>query len=208
PLDDRVRAFEAAAVEADARQQARATARPSAQVDADLLRLESEVRLQAQPGWSMTVTAAEAEEPDIDALQRQRSDLYAACGAAEARIPDVRRVRDRVETVERRVEVLETEIGLASSRGQADPELVEQHLLGRLAIARRAGGFEPLPLLLDEPFAASSEPRLGALLDMIDRLSDRVQLIFLTDDDRVVEWARARRGTHTFSLLEPTPETV
>ena len=208
PLDGRVRAFDLAAVEAEARQQARATARPADEVEADLLRLEAEVRLQAQPGWAMTATPADAEEPDIDALQRQRSDLYGACSAAEARIPDVRRLRDRAETLERRVEVLETEIGLASNRGQADPDLVEQHLLGRLAIARRAGGFEPLPLLLDEPFAASSEPRLGALLDMIDRLSDRVQLIFLTDDDRVVEWARARRGTHTFSLLEPTPETV
>jgi hypothetical protein len=208
PLDARVRAFEAAAVEADARQQARATARPAPEVEADLLRLEGEVRLQAQPGWPMTATAADAEEPDIDALQRQRSDLYSACSAAEARIPDVRRLRDRAETLDRRVEVLETEIGLASTHGQADPELVEQHLLGRLAIARRAGGFEPLPLLLDEPFSASTDVRLGALLDMIDRLSERVQLIFLTDDDRVVDWARARRSSHTFALLEPTPETV
>ncbi|MBV9665656.1 MAG: hypothetical protein JOZ37_16945 [Actinobacteria bacterium] len=208
PLDMRVRAFESAAVEADARQTARAHARPAEQVEADLVRLEAEVRLQAQPGWAMTATPADVEEPNIDDLQRQRTDLYGACSAAEARIPDVQRLRDRADTLERRVEVLETEIGLASSRGQADPELVEQHLLGRLAIARRAGGFESVPLLLDEPFDAASDTRVDALLDMIDRLSDRVQLIFLTDDSRVVGWARARRSNNSFSLLEPTPETV
>ena len=208
PLDARVRAFESAAVESDARQKARAVARPADEVEADLLRLETEVRLQAQPGWAMTATAADAAEPDIDDLQRRRTDLYSACAAAEARIPDVRRLRDRADTLERRVEVLESDSGLASTRGQADPAQVEEHLLGRLAIARRAGGFESLPLLLDEPFSSATDTRLDALLDMIDRLSDRVQLIFLTDDNRVVSWARARRSNNSFSLLEPTPETV
>jgi hypothetical protein len=208
PLDARVRGFETAAAEADARQKARAVARPADEVEADLVRLETEVRLQAQPGWAMTATAADAAEPNIDDLQRRRTDLYSACAAAEARIPDARRLRDRVETLERRVEVLETDSGFASTRGQADPALVEEHLLGRLAIARRAGGFEPLPLLLDEPFSGATDTRLEELLDMIDRLSERVQLMYLTDDNRVVGWARARRSSHSFSLLEPTPETV
>ena len=172
------------------------------------MRLEDEVRLQARPGWAMTATVADAEEPDIEMLQNQRTDLYASCAAAERRIPDVQRLRDRCETVERRVAVLESDSGLASTRGQADPDAVEEHLLGRLAIARRAGGFESLPLLLDEPFTAASDTRLDALLDMIDRLSERVQLIFLTDDDRVVTWARARQGNRTFTLLEPTPDSV
>ena len=207
-LEARVEAFQAAAVEAAARQKARATARPADEVEAELVRLEADVRLQAQPGWPMSATAADAEEPDIDDLQRRRTDLYAACAAAESRIPDARRLRDRAETLERRVAVLETESGLASTRGQADPAVVEEHLLGRLAIARRAGGFESLPLLLDEPFAEATDTRLDALLDMLDRLSDRLQLIFLTDDRRVVGWARARRSSSSFSLLEPTPETV
>jgi uncharacterized protein YhaN len=156
----------------------------------------------------MTATAADAEEPDIEALQRTRTDLYAACSAAERRIPDVRRLRDRAETLERRVAVLETEAGLAATRGTADPAEVESHLLGRLAIARRAGGHESLPLLLDEPFTGASNTRLDAMLDMVDRLSERVQLIYLTDDERVVDWARSRQGLRTFALLEPTPDTV
>ncbi|MDQ1375148.1 MAG: hypothetical protein QOJ09_2486, partial [Actinomycetota bacterium] len=188
--------------------QARAHARPADEVEIDLVRLEAEVRLQVRPGWAMSATAADAVEPDIDSLQNERTDLYAACSAAERRIPDVRRLRDRCDTIERRVEVLETDAGLISTHGQAEPAAVEEHLLSRLAIARRAGGHESLPLLLDEPFTGASDIRLDAILDMVDRLSDRVQLIYLTDDERVVGWARARKSLRTFTLLEPTPDTV
>src|SRR5258708_27194257 len=101
-MDGRGGAFESAAAGADAREHAGANARPADEVEADLVRLEADVRLQARPGWAMTATAADAEEPDIDALQHQRTDLYAACAGAEQRIPDVRRLRDRVDTIQRR----------------------------------------------------------------------------------------------------------
>ena len=204
-LDARVRIFETAAIEADARQQARAHARPADEVEVDLVRLEADVRLQARPGWAMTATADDAEEPDIDELQRKRTDLYGACSAAERRIPDVRRLRDRCETVERRVDLLEADAGLASTRGQAEPAAVEDHLLGRLAIARRAGGHESLPLLLDEPFTDASDTRLDAMLDMVDRLSERVQLIYLTDDERAVAWAAPAGACAPSPCSSPPP---
>ena len=85
---------------------------------------------------------------------------------------------------------------------------IQQHLLGRLTQAATAGPHgDPLPAVLDEVFLRVPAERKWDLLDLLHRLSERHQLIYLSDDPFVAAWA-ARSAGGSLMLLEPEPEAV
>jgi uncharacterized protein YhaN len=81
---------------------------------------------------------------------------------------------------------------------------VQQYLLAHLTRAAHCGPQdESVPVVLDEPFLRIAADRKWELLDMLRRLGETTQLIYLTDDPYVGAWARRRASAGLITLLEP-----
>ena len=206
-LDERMAQLEAAADHAREREAARAVARPASVVDADLHRLRAEARRLHRPEWA-DVTASMAEGPDVATLVAERSaiaaELTAARDAARAAASvDVATLSDRHAAVERRVTALEVQ--LRSERGEVlDVDELQRYLLGALTKANCVGPRgEPVPVLLDDPFTKVPAERKWELMDMLRRLSEKTQVLYMTDDPFVGAWARRRADAGEIALLEP-----
>jgi hypothetical protein len=63
-------------------------------------------------------------------------------------------------------------------------------------------------VVLDEVLQRVPADRTWDLLDLLLRLAEHQQLIYLTDDAFVAAWARQRAIDGTITLLEPAPESV
>jgi hypothetical protein len=208
-LGERLDAFDRARGEAGRRELARQQARPAEDVEADFARLEALAHAARRPEWGEKVTPADGEEPDVDDLQRRQQVAMAEHTDAMRGLPDIERLTDRREALERRVAVLD---GRGHERGQADSidaVDLEQVLLARMATARRVGpAGETVPLILNEPFEHIHGDRKWAILEALERLSGSVQLAYLTDDVDTIVWARRRAAAGFISLLEPVAEAV
>lgn len=206
-LDARIGALEWAVARALEHEEARTNARPTAEIDAELDELQEAARRLRRPEWS-TVTAAEAATPDIGELEERRAKLLGTLSAVRPEV-DVDRLTDRQAALERRVAALEARNGHDVSRGDAGAAAdIQQHLLTRLTKASQAGPHgDPVPALLDEVFVRVPAERKWDLLDLLLRLSDRHQLVYLSDDPFVAAWAR-QCAPGSLMLLEPEPEPV
>lgn len=204
----RLGGFEWALEAAQERSRARAAARPPAVVAAELARLEDLARTEKRAEWGTSVTKDDADGPDEAALQLERAQLAASYAAASRSLPQLDKLTDRRNAVERRVAVLEAEAG-GSDVSRIEVGDVEPQLLARLAGARRPGVTdETLFLVLDEPFAKIKGESKWAALDMVERLAGQVQMLYLSDDPDVVTWARRRVAAGAVTLMEPVAETV
>jgi tetratricopeptide (TPR) repeat protein len=208
-VEARLGGFEWALSIAQERLQTRDHARPLAEVEADLARLEAEVRRESRPEWDASVGPADAEEPDAIALQARRDETHAAWTAAARLVPDVRRITDRHSAVERRVAVLEAGLEGAGVTGRVTTREVEPQLQARLAAVRRPGSHdETIPLLVDEALLRLDSEVKWSMLDMLERCAAQVQMVYLTDDPEVITWARRRVGADALSLLESSADVV
>jgi hypothetical protein len=207
-LAARVAALEEAQGQARRRDQARGTARGREEVEAELARLEARVRQEHRPEWGTSVVPNDAEEPDVADLVRRRGVTAQAYETAARLLPDVDLLADRHRAVERRVAVLEAalEPGLTSDT-RSDADEVQRQLLAQVVAARGAGPTgDPLPVLLDEPFCRLRGDKKWEILDLVERLADKTQIVYLTDDHDVVMWARRRAASGALALLEPVTE--
>ncbi len=187
-------------VSAERRDKARTTTRPSHEIDADLARLEQEER-SLRPSDTSNISPADLVEPNVPELMRQREGLEALVVQARAKVPDMSSLNDRHHAVARRVASLEEGAGL-SETVVVDPADLQERLLARLGRARHAapdGG--PLPAILDEPFLNVPAGHKWDLLDMVERLSEGSQIIYLTDDPYVAAWAKRRSDSGAIKLL-------
>jgi hypothetical protein len=206
-IGSRVASFEAAVTGARRRDQARGRARTREEVEAELSRLEAQARREHRPEWGAEVTPDDAEEPDVTELSRRREVASQAYDTACTFVPDVEHLADRKAAVERRVSILESSVdGGPSSGPYIDTEDVQRQLLARLTAARKGAGNEALPVLLDEPLVRIRGDRKWELLDLLDRIADKTQIVYLTDDHDVVLWARRRAAGGSLALLEPVSE--
>lgn len=205
-VQSRLGGYEWALGAAVERTKARANARPPAVVAAELARLEDLARTEQRAEWGGSVTHADAEGPDEHSLQQERAALAATYNAASRDVPAIDELNDRRKALQRRVTVLEAE----SEGGEAPsfhPSDLEPRLLARLAAARRpAADDETLFLVLDEPFLRVRGSGKWEAMDMIERLGQQVQMIYLSEDPDVVSWARRRTGSGSITLMEPMAE--
>jgi hypothetical protein len=188
-------------VAAERRDKARNQTRAAHEIDADLARLEEEERSLRPSDSASKVTPADLVEPDVPDLMRQREGLVALVGQARAKVPDMTSLNDRHHAVARRVAALEEGSGLREMV-KVDPADLQERLLARLGRARHAapdGG--PLPAILDEPFVDVPAGHKWDLLDMVERLSEGSQIIYLTDDPYVAAWAKRRSDSGAIKLL-------
>lgn len=77
---------------------------------------------------------------------------------------------------------------LADTAG-VDAEDLEVYMLARFAAQRAVGRAGSLPLVLVDPFADLTDRSVDPILAMLQRLAPAVQVIFLSDDERVLRWA-------------------
>ena len=207
-LSARAGAFEWAHTRAVERERARSSARDVDEVEAELAKLEDEARRTRRPEF-MGVTPAEADEPDLEALLLRRDATVAAHGAGRSLLPDVARLADRHSALERRVGVLESSFKAQPGDDTTDADVVRQYLLARLTQAR--GGDpegEAVPVIVDEALLRLQGDAKWELLDLLERVSEKCQLVYLTDDPYVGAWARRRAPAGTLTLLEPLAVSV
>lgn len=206
PIDARVGALDWAVSRAAEREDARRQARPREEIDAELRELQDAAAQLRRPEWA-TVTAADAATPDIPELEAERAEILAQITAARADV-DVERLADRHAAVERRVAALEARhIGHEANGDPGAIADIQQHLLAHLTTASQAGpDRDPVPVVLDEVFLRVPADRKWDLLDLLHRLAERHQLVYLSDDAFVAAWARQRALDGAITLLELTPE--
>jgi len=204
----RVAALEEAFGNARRRDQARTHSRSREEIEAELGRLEALVLREHRPEWGSTVAPDDSEEPDVSDLQRRRAVASQAYDTALNLVPDVEHLADRKAAVERRVHVLESSLEGGGGGGEPgiDAEDVRGQLIARLTDARKAAGDEALPVVLDETLVRVRGEHKWELLDLIERVADKTQIVYLTDDYDVVVWARRRAGGSALALLEPVSE--
>ncbi len=71
------------------------------------------------------------------------------------------------------------------------PEALEFYLLARLAAQRAASFSGSVPLVIDDALAGQGDDLVRALLDKLERMSEAVQIIYLSDQPVVTTWAES-----------------
>ena len=84
-----------------------------------------------------------------------------------------------------------------------------QAVVSRLNDLRTLGpGSESFPAILDEPFGSVEGHIVPSLLELLVRSSAHQQVILLTADDTIVQWARLEAMTGALAIVEPSNVVV
>ena len=139
-------------------------------------------------GAEKALTEAREELARCDALLTDADHLLAeaqaALAAAEpAEVETVAMVAD----LERRL----TAAPAPTASPLVDGNDVEVYVLARLAGVRAGGHAGSVPMVIDDVLVAAPPESRSRLLELLDRLSEAVQLVYLTTDPDVAEWAAA-----------------
>ncbi len=185
-------------------------------LERDLDTVEARLRVVAPvtAGGATVVTDPMARaQADVEAAEarlaghRQASDRVAElCGLLEE-------IESRLENLSENIEAQESLVWAAST-GLSDPDDdepvsaedlllpmpegvddTEWYLLTRLAAQRSISFAGSVPLVLDRALSDMEREDAHRVLDKVEQMSDVVQVVYLGEDDAVVEWA-AQRGSH------------
>jgi hypothetical protein len=89
------------------------------------------------------------------------------------------------------------------------PLELEVFLLARVAALAGAGPGRRLPLVVDDILAAVPDHAVERLLGVLERVSEIVQVVYLTGDDRLAAWASSlppeRAWAARWRLPRPAP---
>ncbi len=226
-LAARVEAVTGLAAEAALHLEATESTRSPEEVEADLDRARDILARLARPEWENLPAppafplsavpdperrrtgraAGHAPATTADRLAHlieERARVAAEAETAGRSLPDIDRLADRREALARRVTILEASAGTGPQLVTA--EEAEMVLLGRFAQTRRVGTeAEPVPVLVDDALAAFPRHEKFRLLDLVARLGEASQVVYLTDDEETLEWARSRSVNGGLGLLAPEP---
>ncbi len=97
---------------------------------------------------------------------------------------------------------------LPSTSDNADGErttALAHALIGRLNELRTLGpGNESFPAILDDPFVGVEPAITPSLLELLVRSSTHQQVILLTEDEQIVQWAKLEAMTGALGVVEPS----
>jgi hypothetical protein len=177
--------------------------------EADLAEARAALAAHGRPEPDEVPDVAEAPLPDPEPLLAERARLFEQAYRMERDLPDVGRLQDEREVLAGHIATLET----ASRLGYRLPsvEEAEMVLLGRVAEARHGGGpGAPLPLLVDDAFAAFPDGDRGDLLDLLCRLAETTQIVYLTGHTPTLEWSAGRDGSElgVIGVAPPGPSVA
>jgi hypothetical protein len=166
--------------------------------DAELRRAEEELEASSDAAEAVVREAARAVREVEEHLRQAQAALDAAqadhdrttASAALARASEDRRaMRDRRERE-------------AAQRAAIDR--LEWYVLARLAQQRSLSYVGSVPLAIDDAFADWSLDEVAGVLERLARMSDVIQVVYLTDDVEVLAWARDL-GRERASVVDLTP---
>jgi multidrug efflux pump subunit AcrA (membrane-fusion protein) len=169
-------------------------------------------RLDAGVAAEVDETAAETRRVLIENVEPAFVDTLAALAGAcrsfdviidAARIgAAVAQLADKHSAFEHEVAALEA--SLSAGRPLVSAREAEMILLGRAAEAGRDDRRrEPLPLVVNDalaPFGANDRRRL---LDVVARLTETTQVVYLTDDPDTLAWASGRVASGEITVWRP-----
>ena len=145
---------------------------------------------------------SESTTHDLARAMAERARLAQALHRVERNFPDVAQLTERRSALEQ--QVAELEASCNAGRPLVSAHEAEMILLGRAAEAgRNDRRREPLPLVLDDalaPFAPSDKRRL---LDVVARLPETTQVIYLTADPDTLAWASGQPARGDLTLWRP-----
>ena len=184
------------------------------EVEAELVEARAVMARLARPEWENLPTPpafplsveedAEGGPDRVGHLIEERSRVATELDAAGRGLPDIDRLFDRREALARRVAILEVSAGTGPLLVSA--EEAEMVLLGRFAQTRRVGPeAEPVPVLVDDALVAFPRHEKWRLLDLLARLGEASQVVYLTDDEETLEWARSRSVKGSIGVIAPEP---
>lgn len=198
-----------AAVGADAALAAAAEREKEASANRD--RVEAELAAVVQEEADLAERLREHEERATEAPE----ELKAALVLAE----DL-----HAQAVERAVETANVLAGLAAERHRAKKDLamlqtdapvevthlaeeVEWYLLARLAAQRSISLGGSVPLVLDDALTGLSSEDIGHVLGRLERMTEAVQVIVISDDPVTADWA-TRAGADRAAVVRPQPASI
>ena len=121
------------------------------------------------------------------------------------------RVAER-EVTELALKLMAAREAEASAGTAAPPHVnvdeVEFYVLGRLASQRSVGIVGSVPVVFDDALAGLSEAAVVRLLQRLERLSESVQVVYLTDDPMVLGWASNRPADRVGVASAPIESSV
>jgi hypothetical protein len=88
---------------------------------------------------------------------------------------------------------------------EIDAEAIEFYLLARLAAQRQVSYAGSVPLVIDDALAGVPEEDVRRVLEGLGRMAESVQIVYLTDDPVIVEWAEQRPGDAAVVGRVPSP---
>ena len=204
-LDRRIRAFEVAAAEAESITRHRQQDRPLEVVTAELASAEDELaeRRARQQLDALGIGPPQETDPELLSLRSERADAHRQVVAAQQSRSELERLRDRLRAIERQIAA-----HIGPSQHGSGPDIVTA-LTDAAAAARTAGsGVETTPVILDEPFCDVHGDRKRAALGAVAALASEVQVLYLTEDEEVLAWARNRAQSDDMSVLAPAPDSL
>ncbi len=84
--------------------------------------------------------------------------------------------------------------------GSAGAEAVEWYVLARLAQQRSVSFVGSVPIVVDDAFSAWSIDELRDVFERLERMSEVIQIVMLTDDADISAWARSLGSTRASVL--------
>jgi hypothetical protein len=151
------------------------------QVEArDLLTMPSELTLQAAQA---ALTAAEERLAEAEAA----TAVSGSPGPTGSLPPSYDRKPEIYDDLPYAAEDDDEEMD-REALGAADDE-IEFYFLSRMAALRGRSHAGSVPLIIDEALAGRSSDEVLRVLGQLERMSESVQVIYLTEDDAVIEWA-------------------
>ncbi len=75
---------------------------------------------------------------------------------------------------------------------EIDAEAIEFYLLARLAAQRQVSYAGSVPMIIDDAMAGVPAADVRRILQGLGKMAESVQIVFMTDDPVVMEWAESR----------------
>ncbi len=142
----------------------------------------------------------------VEAGAEHESAMAAWFGLAGDIVPEwAYEHRDEIEEASRRMNDVSFITSNPLTVEDDDAVALAHALMARLETVRTAGpDGESLPLVLDDSLRGIDHDLKAPLLELLLHASDSQQIVFLTEDVDVADWARVEAITGDLTILEPT----
>ena len=186
----------AEAEHAAAGEQARAEGDVAAIVDAERQAHDALQRVS-------TRLEAAATAPDTSALEQAIAEAEASVEQAAGAVDDAHAELARIDDELSRAAGDEP-AAVGSHAEPANVDELEWYLLSRVAAQRSVSYAGSVPLVLDDALEGVHGADLAHLLSRLERMSAAVQVIVLSDNDEIAQWAESV-GPDRAATLSPSP---